>query len=111
MSIRLNGPLIKAVAHRKYGKAKLVEQILFAWDSRFGDAPSPATVRRWMGGSLPQTADALWRFCSILDVDPIAIFDSASLNTKESEHFLSAFQRDSWSRFKPFSYMRDFLGR
>lgn len=53
MAIQLNGALIKAICRRKFGASKIVEQLLYSWEGRYGSAPSEATVRRWMGG-LPQ---------------------------------------------------------
>lgn len=50
MAIQLNGALIKAICRRKFGASKIVEQLLYSWEGRYGSAPSEATVRRWMGG-------------------------------------------------------------
>lgn len=111
MAIRLDGPLLKVICRRKYGDAKIVEQLLCNWELLYGNAPSGATVHRWLTGALPQTADALWKLCGLLNVDPIAVLDHRSIDSKESDHLLSAYQRDAWARYKSFSYLKDFLGR
>ena len=111
MAVCFNTKLLRSIVLNKYGRQKVIEKILSDWELKFEDPPAPITIRRWMGGSLPQTAGALWQFSSILDVDPLSIIDLTSINSRETDHLLCAYQHDSWSRYKSFKYLQDFLGR